>query len=110
MLGPSCLVGLTAHTVDELAEAESRGADYIGVGTMFPSPTKPDLEVRDPSELIPAATGCAVPCYAIGGINRGNVDELLGLGATCVAVGSGVTLANNVAAETRWFVDRLRQQ
>ena len=109
ILGPSKLIGLTAHSVAELRDAESRGADYVGVGTMFKSPTKPDLLVRGPRELIPAAARCAVPCYAIGGITRANLDALLKLGATCVAVGSAITSARNPAAETQWFVKRLRR-
>jgi len=127
ILGPSKLVGLTAHSVEELKDAESRGADYVGVGTMFRSPTKPDLEVTGPAELIPAAAGCSVPCYAIGGITRDNLDELLaaakgtvpftdraergrrtgtvpGVG---VAISSAIMTAPDIAAETAWFVRRL---
>ena len=112
LLGPSKLIGLTAHTVAELRDAESRGADYIGVGTMFSSPTKPDLPVRGPRELIPAAARCAVPCYAIGGITRANLDALCGAQVPAlqnlrIAVGSAITSAKNPAAETRWFVKRL---
>ncbi|KPJ52113.1 MAG: hypothetical protein AMS16_06860, partial [Planctomycetes bacterium DG_58] len=107
ILGPSKLIGLTAHSVDELKDAESRGADYIGVGTMFSSPTKPDLEVKGPAELIPAAATCPIPCYAIGGINRDNVDELLKLGAKRIAVGSAITSSADIAAETAWFLRKL---
>lgn len=107
ILGPSKLVGMTAHTVDELHDAESRGADYIGVGTMFASPTKPDLAVKGPAELIPAAARCGVPCYAIGGITRENVGELLQAGATRIAVASAVTSADDVTKATAWFVERL---
>jgi len=107
ILGPSKLIGLTAHSIAELEDAEARGADYIGVGTMFASPTKPDLEVKGPAELIPAAAKCPVPCYAIGGINRTNIDVLLNAGATRAAVGSAVTRAKDVAAETTWYLRSL---
>ena len=107
ILGPSKLLGLTAHTVDELRRAEASGADYIGVGTMFRSHVKPDLAVRGPRKLIPSMLRCEIPCYAIGGIDRKNLDALLKLGATRAAVGSGVTSAKHVAAETRWFVKHL---
>lgn len=108
ILGPSRLIGLTAHSLDELADAENRGADYIGIGTMFSSATKPDLEVKCPAELIPAAARCSVPCYAIGGISRDHIDELLELGATRIAVGAAITASANPAAETKWFVSRAR--
>ena len=107
ILGPSKLVGLTAHTIDELTDAEARGADYIGVGTMFRSPTKPDLEVKGPTELIPATLKCRVPCYAIGGITRHNLDELIALGAMRVSVGSGITAADDIVFETDWFLGKL---
>jgi len=117
ILGPSKLVGLTAHTLAELSDAASRGADYIGVGTMFASPTKPDLIVRGPRELIPAAARCAAPCYAIGGITRANLGALARLASRetrkplnsplRIAVASAITSAKDVAAETRRFVKRL---
>jgi thiamine-phosphate pyrophosphorylase len=107
ILGPSKLIGLTAHSLAELRAAESLGPDYIGVGTMFKSPTKPDLLVRGPRELIPAAARCSVPCYAIGGITRSNLPQLLKLRSTRAAVGSAITSAESVAAETKWFVKRL---
>jgi thiamine-phosphate pyrophosphorylase len=106
VLGPSKLIGLTAHSIEELKDCETRGADYIGVGTMFASPTKPDLVVKGPADLIPATKSCSVPCYAIGGITRENLDELLKLGATRLAVGSGITAADSVEGETRWFLSR----
>ena len=133
VLGPSKLVGLTAHSIDELTDAERRGADYIGVGTMFASPTKPDLEVKGPAELIPATARCTVPCYAIGGVSRDNVDEVLAMGTVPftdlsavasakaegrrigtvpnigIVVGSAITSADDVTAETKWFVSRLTE-
>jgi len=109
ILGPSKLVGLTAHSVAELRDAESRGADYIGVGTMFRSPTKPKLKVTGPAELVPATLKCSVPCYAIGGITRANLDVLLALGATRVAVGAAIACSRDVTRETRWFVRKLDQ-
>jgi len=107
ILGPSKLIGLTAHSIAELEDAEARGPDYIGVGTMFASPTKPDLDVKGPAELIPAAAKCSVPCYAIGGITRDNLDTLLKAGATRIAVASAITNATDIAAETAWFVSKL---
>jgi len=107
VLGPSKLIGLTAHSIDELQDAESLGADYIGVGTMFTSPTKPDLIVKGPAELIPTTKNCPIPCYAIGGITRDNLDVLLDARATRVAVGSAITNTEDVTAETNWFVQKL---
>ncbi len=107
ILGPSKLIGLTAHSVDELTRAEAQGADYIGLGTMFPSHVKPELSPRNPRQLLSAARKCAVPIYTIGGIDRTNLAGLLKLGASRAAVGWAITSAKDVAAETRWFVKRL---
>jgi thiamine-phosphate pyrophosphorylase len=109
ILGPSKLVGLTAHSLAELRDAESRGADYIGVGTMFRSPTKPKLKVTGPARLIPATLRCSVPCYAIGGITRENLSVLLALGATRVAVGSAIASTKDPTAATRWFHGQVHQ-
>ncbi len=107
ILGPSKLIGLTAHSADDVRRAEAAGADYIGVGTMFRSHVKPSLPAGGPRKLLPAILKCDVPCYAIGGIDRRNIGGLLKSGITRAAIGWAITSAKDVAAETKWFVRRL---
>ena len=90
-VGPERLVGLSAGSRAELeaaagARADYLGADYLGVGAIFGTPTKPDAEagglelVRDAAELV------RIPWFAIGGIERDTVADVAGAGAPGVAV------------------------
>ena len=81
------LLGLSAATVDEALAAEHAGADYIGAGPVWPTPSKPDAAA--PIGLEGLASICAavsVPVVAIGGVDAGNARECLAAGAAGVAV------------------------
>lgn len=81
------LLGLSAVTVDEAVEAEKRGADYLGVGPVWATPTKPDAD--PPIGLDGLAAICAevaIPVVAIGGIDASNAAECIAAGASGVAV------------------------
>jgi thiamine-phosphate pyrophosphorylase len=84
VMGTDALIGLSTHSRDQIEAAS--GVDYIGVGPVYATPTKPDyLPVG--LELVQWASAHArVPCFAIGGINTGNLDHVLDAGATRVAV------------------------
>lgn len=100
IVGPNALVGLSANTVDEIAAARAAGADYVGVGPIFPTATKPDA--RKPVGLeglrAIAASGPRLPVVAIGGLDAGNAVDVLGAGADFVAVVSAVCLADDPVA------------
>jgi thiamine-phosphate pyrophosphorylase len=76
-LPPGFVLGLTCHTLDELSRAPSRGVDYAGVGTFYPSPTKPGLE-RDPRPALRALPAdYPLPLFAIGGLTLERAPEVL---------------------------------
>ncbi len=76
-LPPGFVVGLTCHTLYEISRAPSRGVDYAGVGTFYPSPTKPGLE-RDPRPALRALPAdYPLPLYAIGGLTLERAPEAL---------------------------------
>lgn len=77
LVGPHMLIGATAHSLAEAAEAIAGGADYLGVGTMFASPTKPDVAVQGPGLLAEIGAACDLPLVAIGGITSENVPDLI---------------------------------
>jgi thiamine-phosphate pyrophosphorylase len=83
LIGPDRLVGLSVSTLAELQEVE--GADYVGV-TAFATPTKPDATAGGPDLVRAAAAALAIPWFAIGGIDLGNVAQLAAAGAPGVAV------------------------
>ncbi len=84
------IIGATAKTVEQAQLAESSGADYLGVGAVFPSPTKKDAIRITPEQFRDIAGSVRIPAVAIGGITKENITDLQGLGAAGAAVVSAV--------------------
>jgi thiamine-phosphate pyrophosphorylase len=84
VMGPDALIGLSTHSREQIEAAP--GVDYIGVGPVYATPTKPDYLPVGIELVRWAAEHARVPCFAIGGIDTGNVDEVVDAGATRVAV------------------------
>jgi thiamine-phosphate pyrophosphorylase len=86
LLGPGRIIGLSTHDADQIDAAGRLGVDYIGVGPVHSTPTKPGRPAAG-AELVTAAAGrTQVPFFAIGGIDAGNVAAVLAAGARRVAV------------------------
>ncbi|MCD4727007.1 MAG: thiamine phosphate synthase, partial [Pirellulales bacterium] len=95
IVGPDALVGASTHSIEQARQAVLDGADYIGVGPVFPSDTK-RFERYPGVDLLRAVTAeIRLPAFAIGGINRSNIAEVLAAGAARVAVGSAITSADD---------------
>ncbi len=108
LLGPDKLIGGTANTPERAAEVEAEGADYLGCGAVFPSPTKPDREVIGTVRCTRVAKAVRIPVFAIGGVTPENVAELLAVGCERIAVSSAILASGDVEAATRAFKDCLR--
>lgn len=108
ILGKNRILGATAHNVEEAKRAEMEGADYLGCGAAFPSQTKTDARVLSKEEYRKITETVHIPVCAIGGINRGNIAELTGLGLKGVAVVSGIFSAPDIrtAAGELWTFSR----
>lgn len=101
------IVGLSTHSLEQALRAERDGADYIGVGPVFATGTKPHVKPVG-LELVRAVAGrVAVPFFAIGGITLDNLDEVRAAGATRVAVVSAILKAADVAAAAAAFKRKL---
>jgi thiamine-phosphate pyrophosphorylase len=110
LLGPSKLVGYSSHSLDEALDAEKRGADYVALGAIYPTATKgPGHPVQGIAKLKEVVAALSAPVVAIGGINRSNLAEVVEAGAAMAAMIGALTLAPDVAAETRWFVEEFRR-
>lgn len=94
--GGKLIVGATANTVELAKEAEKQGADYIGSGAMFSTPTKYDAKPMTKDMLKNIVNSVNIPVCAIGGINIDNVIELKNTGIAGVAVSSGIMGVENV--------------
>ena len=106
LVGPKRLVGLSVSTFEELQDVE--GADYVGV-TAFATPTKKDAVAGGLDLLRDAAAALTVPWVAIGGIDLGNVAEVVAAGAPGVAVVRAIRDAPDpeaAARELRALLDR----
>ena len=104
LLRPGMILGLSTHSPEQARAAQAAGADYVAVGSMFPTGTKPDFQLVGP-ELIGKLRGeISVPLIGIGGITHDNVAQVIRAGADGVAVISAVCGAPNPEAATRRFL------
>lgn len=90
----SMLVGVSCRTLDEAMAAEKDGANYIGVGAVFPTSTKNDAKVLADGVLAEIINTVSIPVVAIGGITLENVAKISGLGISGVAVVSEIMKAD----------------
>ncbi len=97
ILGPTSLIGISTHDRTQLDAAILSGASYLGVGPVFPSPTKEfsESELAGLAYVRLAAESTSLPWFAIGGINEDNIDRVLEAGATRVAVSAAVIRADH---------------
>lgn len=90
ILGEDKIVGVSAQTVEEAVLAEKSGADYLGVGAVFPTGSKDDA-VEVPFETLKAiCSAVKIPVVAIGGITEDNVENLKGSGICGISVISAI--------------------
>ena len=100
-LGPDKIVGVSARTVEQALLAQQRGADYLGVGAVFPTGSKDDAKLLDHQVLRDICDAVSIPVIAIGGITRENVQELAGTGICGVAVISAIYGQSDVRQAAR---------
>ncbi|HBB71621.1 MAG TPA: thiamine phosphate synthase [Ruminococcus sp.] len=96
--GKDFIIGATAKTVEQAKRAQSEGADYLGVGAVFPSPTKTNAIRITTSQLREICGSVGIPSVAIGGINALNLTELAGGGMAGIAAVSAVFGAEDIEA------------
>ena len=92
----SFIIGATCKTVEQAQSAERLGADYMGVGAVFPSPTKKNAVRITREQLKEICSSVSIPAVAIGGITLENVGELNGGGMSGIAVVSAVFSADDI--------------
>ncbi len=95
-LGPDKIIGVSAATVEQAVLAEKRGADYLGVGAVFPTGSKDDAVDVSHETLKAICEAVSIPVIAIGGISKKNIHELSGSGICGVAVISAIYAADDI--------------
>ena len=100
-LGPDKIIGVSAQTVEQAILAEKHGADYLGVGAVFPTGSKDDAEDVPFETLKAICEAVEIPVIAIGGITKDNVKELAGSGICGIAVISAIFASKDIEAATK---------
>ena len=100
-LGPDKIIGVSAQTVEQAILAEKHGADYLGVGAVFPTGSKDDAEDVPFETLKAICEAVSIPVIAIGGITKDNVKELAGSGICGIAVISAIFASKDIEIATK---------
>lgn len=107
LLGPDRIIGISTHNLKQALAAERDGADYIGVGPVFPTDTKPGRAAVTTSYVTEAARHVSIPFVAIGGITLDNVDLVLAAGAERICAVSAIVGSEDPAGACRFFLRRI---
>ena len=99
--GRDVLVGKSTHSLEQATAAQKEGADYIGFGPIFATPTKPDYQPIGLNGIKRVHHEVSLPIFCIGGIKIDNLGEVLGAGAKRVAIVSGLLKAPDIAKYAR---------
>ena len=105
----SLWIGKSTHTVEQALQGVREGADYIGVGPIFGTPTKPDYPPTGLELMERVRDKIRIPWVAIGGINEENLETVLKIGAERVAVVRAIFAAEDIENATRKLRDQIER-
>ncbi len=103
IVGPNKIIGVSITTLEEALLAEKDGADYLGIGAIFPTRTKNDAKYVSLSELKEIQSKISIPIVAIGGINEDNIKSVMETGVDGAAIVSAIIASPNPGAAARNF-------
>ncbi len=113
ILGDDFIIGATTKTVPQALEAYEQGADYLGVGAIYPTTTKVKTVLTSTETLDAICKAVPIPVNAIGGLNKNNVHVLEGIGIAGFCVVSAIMKAEDPKTETEILLDlakKLKEQ
>ncbi|MFJ7752214.1 thiamine phosphate synthase [Peribacillus muralis] len=108
MVPREMIIGVSVSTLEEALEAERNGADYLGVGSIFPTKTKQDATLMSIRDLEEICRSVSIPAVAIGGINAENISNLSDKGLAGAAVVSAIMNAENPKMASRSLLDIIK--
>lgn len=100
-VGEDMIIGVSVHSIEEALEAVKNGADCLGVGAVFSTSTKTDVDVLPKEVLRDICAAVDIPVVAIGGINKTNIKDLSGTGVDGVALVSAIFAAEDIETECK---------
>lgn len=101
ILGEDKIIGVSVQTVKQALLAEKQGADYLGVGAVFPTGSKADADDVSYETLKSICKAVSIPVVAIGGISASNISKLKGSGISGIAVISAIFAAEDIESATK---------
>lgn len=107
--GNDFIIGATAKTVEQAKAAQNAGADYLGVGAVFPSRTKKNAVRITTEQLKTICNSVSIPAVAIGGITKDNVEELTAGGMDGIAAVSAVFAAEDIVSAAAELKEKVRK-
>jgi len=103
ILGKDKIIGISCHSLKQALQAEKKGADYIGIGPIFPTPTKPQYSSKGPGLIKKIKGKIGIPFFAIGGINENTLSKIRSCGAERIAVCSAICKSKNILSSINFF-------
>ncbi len=107
ILGEDAIIGISTHCIEQAVKAQADGADYIGVGPVYTTPTKPGREAVGLEYVKRTSQNINIPCFAIGGIDLGNCQDVINNGASRIAVVRALINAENPEKNAQEFLCKL---
>jgi thiamine-phosphate pyrophosphorylase len=104
------VVGKSTHSIEQAVAAEREGADYIGFGPIFSTPTKPDYSPIGLAQIREVHERVSIPIFCIGGVKSDNLAQVIAAGAKRVVIVSGMLQAKDLAGYARTCKKLLRRQ
>ena len=109
LMGNDKIVGATTKTVEQAVEAYAQGADYLGVGAIFPTTTKVKTVITSTETLSNICSAVPIPVNAIGGLNKDNIDILKGIPIAGICVVSAIMKADDPKQATTKLKARAKE-
>ena len=109
LMGNNKIVGATAKTVEQATKAYKQGADYLGVGAIYPTTTKVKTVLTSTDTLKAICQSVPIPANAIGGLNKDNIKVLKGIPVAGICVVSAIMKAENVGQATKDILAKMEE-
>jgi len=107
LLGKDKIIGVSCHNLNQAIEAQKSQADYISIGPIFSTPTKPGYKAVGLDLISKVKKAIHIPFFVIGGINENNIHDILSLGIKRAAVCRAICQAKNMSFVTKKFYKML---
>ncbi len=107
ILGPDKIIGVSCHSLSQAVKAQENGADYISIGPIFATATKPEYKAVARELIKDVKKQIRIPFFAIGGINPDNIDKVISAGASRIAICRAILDSKDIYEKVKFFKKKL---